>query len=141
MTWTFEQGRRLHPLHALLLGFPISLFSAAVVTDIAYLRTSEIQWSNFSAWLIVGGLVFGGLVGLWAIADLIRVWRRMGRGRAVAYVVALAGMWILALVNAFQHSRDGWSSVGAAGLALSILSGLLALIAGLIAYSGREGAA
>ncbi|MFN3537755.1 MAG: DUF2231 domain-containing protein, partial [Brevundimonas sp.] len=42
----------LHPLHAILLAFPIALFSFAVATDIAYLNTAEMQWSNFSAWSI-----------------------------------------------------------------------------------------
>jgi uncharacterized membrane protein len=124
---------RLHPLHAILLGFPIALFSAALATDITYLRTAQIQWSNFSAWLIAGALVFGGLVGVWAIVDVVLA--REGRGRALAYVAALALMWILGLINAFQHSRDAWSSVGTTGLVLSILSAVLALAAGWIAYS------
>jgi uncharacterized membrane protein len=44
----------LHPLHGLLLAFPVALFTFALLTDIAYLQTAEIQWSNFSSWLIVG---------------------------------------------------------------------------------------
>ncbi|EHN71864.1 hypothetical protein SMCF_8723, partial [Streptomyces coelicoflavus ZG0656] len=43
-----------NPLHAILLCFPIALFTSALISDIAYLRTAEMQWSNFSAWLIVG---------------------------------------------------------------------------------------
>lgn len=129
-------GPLLHPLHALLLGFPIALFAAALVTDIAYLRTAEIQWTNFSAWLIVGGLVTGGLVGLWAVIDLVLAWRSGAPGRRLVYVIALALMWVLGLVNAFQHSRDGWSSVGTTGLVLSILCTVLGLIAGWIAHTG-----
>lgn len=131
-----DRGRALHPLHAMLLGFPIALFTAALVTDIAYLRTAQIQWTNFSSWLIVGALVTGGLVGLWAIIELVLAWRRGGPGRGLFYVVALALMWILGLVNAFQHSRDAWSSVGTVGLVLSILCTLLAMVAGWIAFSG-----
>ena len=52
------------------------------------------------------------------------------------YLILLAAMWIIGLVNAFQHSQDGWSSVGTAGLLLSILSTLLALAAGWVGYSG-----
>lgn len=126
-----------HPLHAILLGFPISLFTATVATDITYLNTAEIQWSNFSAWLNVGGLVFGGIVGAWAVADLVLAFRRGAAGRTLAYVIALALAWIIGLLNAFKHSQDGWSSVGTFGLTLSILSALLALAAGWIAYSGR----
>ena len=45
---------------------------------------------------------------------------------------------MLGLVNAFKHSQDAWSSVGAFGLILSLLCTLLVMIAGWIAYSARE---
>lgn len=43
---------RLHPLHAILLAFPMALFSGALLSDITYLNSAEMQWSNFFAWLI-----------------------------------------------------------------------------------------
>jgi uncharacterized membrane protein len=131
----FQGGGRatLHPLHAMFLAFPLALFVSGLVTDIAYLNTAVIQWSNFSAWLIVGALVFGGLAGAWAIVTAIFP-RRMSRARALAFVTALAIMWLAGLINAFQHSHDGWPSVGALGLTLSIISSLFALIAAAIGY-------
>ena len=50
-------------------------------------------------------------------------------------VGVLAAMWVLGLVNIFKHSQDGWSSVETFGLILSILCALLALAAGVIAFS------
>ena len=124
-----------NPVHAILLGFPIALFSSALVTDIVYLRTAELQWTNFSAWLISGALVFGGLVLAWALISLLLNLRGPGRQRSLIYVCVLAIMWILGFVNALKHSQDGWSSVGVFGLVLSILCTLLALAAGFIAHS------
>lgn len=124
----------LTPIHAILLAFPIALFSGAVVSDIAYLNTAEMQWTNFAAWMITGGLVFGGLVLIWAIVEAILA-RRAGLVRAFVYPAVLAVMWIVALVNIFQHSRDAWSSVGALGLSLSLISALLALAAGWMLHS------
>lgn len=125
----------LHPLHAILLAFPIAFFSGALVSDITYLNSAQIQWSNFAAWLIAAALLFGGLVLVWAIAVAVRH-RRAGGRSPMLYPILLAAMWIIGLVNAFQHSQDGWSSVGTAGLLLSILSTLLALAAGWVGYSG-----
>lgn len=122
-------------IHAILLGFPIALFSSALVTDITYLRTEEIQWTNFSSWLIAGGLVFGGLVLAWALVSLVLGLRASDKGRRILYAVVLAAMFVFGLINAFQHSRDGWSSVGTFGLLLSIVTVVLALIAGVIAHS------
>lgn len=50
------------PLHALLLAGTVPLFLGAMISDIAYYNSYQIQWSNFAAWLIAGGLVFCGLV-------------------------------------------------------------------------------
>ncbi|HZV83970.1 MAG TPA: DUF2231 domain-containing protein [Brevundimonas sp.] len=124
-----------NPLHAILLAFPVALFSSALVTDIVYLRTAQVQWTNFSAWLICGALLFGGLVLLWALIGLVLNLRGPGRRRSLIYVSVLASMWVVGLVNAFKHSQDGWSSVGTLGLALSILCTVLALAAGFIAHS------
>ena len=127
--------RGLHTVHSLVLAFPIALFSAGLVADIAYLRTAEIQWTNFAAWLIVGALVFGGIAAAWALASLVIALRSPQRTRRLIYFGVLAAMWLVGLVNAFKHSQDGWSSVGALGVILSILCTVLALVAGVMAYT------
>ncbi len=127
----------LHPVHAILLAFPIALFSSGLASDIAYLKSGLVQWTNFSAWLIAGGCFFGGLVLAWAIVAAVFP-GRAARGRAMAYLVAVAVMFIAGLINSFQHSHDGWSSVGSLGLTLSIVSTLAALIAAAIGYSEQR---
>lgn len=133
--------RSLHPLQALLLAFPVALFTSALLADITYLNSAEIQWSNFAAWAITGALVVGAPVLLWAALSLFRRRRDPRRIRALAYFLLVLVMWIAGLINAFRHSQDAWSSVGAAGVTLSIVSTLTALIAGWIAYSGERNAA
>ncbi|HUD28069.1 MAG TPA: DUF2231 domain-containing protein [Novosphingobium sp.] len=123
----------LHPLHAMLLAFPVALFPGTLLADVTYLNSSEMQWSNFAAWLNAGALLFGAPALLWAVISAVR-----GPGRR-AYALLLAATWIAGLVNAFQHSRDGWSSVGTTGLALSILSTVLVLAAGWAGYSVPRG--
>ena len=131
-------GGLVRPLHRILLAFPISLFTFALFTDIAYLKTAEVQWTNFSAWLITGALVFGGIAGVFSIVDFVLGARRGWPRRSLIHLVALALAWVLGLVNAFKHSQDAWSSVGAFGLTLSVLCTLLVMVAGWIAYSARE---
>ncbi len=131
----------LHPLHALLLAWPVALFPAALITDVTYLNTAEAQWTNFSQWLITGALLFGGLALLWAIICSFREKRGSARGRSSLYAFLLAFAWFPGLLNAFQHSRDAWSSVGTGGLILSIISSVAALAAAWVAHRGyREGA-
>lgn len=125
----------LHPAHAILLGFPIALFTAALASDVTYLNSTQIQWSNFSAWLNAGGLFAGAFVVIWAAVLTVRA-HGASRSRAMIYLLLLLAMWIVGFVNAFQHSGDAWSSVGTVGLVLSLLSALLALAAGWVGYSG-----
>lgn len=124
-----RRGLPLHPAHAILLAFAIAMFPAALLADIAYLASAEMQWSTFAAWLITGGLFFGAPVLLWSALIAFR-WH----GPA-AYLLSLAIMWLVGLVNAFQHSRDGWSSVGTTGLILSIVSTLAVLAAAWIVHA------
>lgn len=131
-------GAVVRPLHRLLLAFPIALFTFALFTDITYLKTAEMQWTNFSAWAIAAALVFGGIAGVFSIMDLVLGLRNPGARLKAIHVGALALAWLLGLVNAFKHSQDAWSSVGAFGLTLSILCTLLALVAGWIAYAAPE---
>ncbi|GAW41870.1 hypothetical protein SH203_02281 [Brevundimonas sp. SH203] len=131
-------GAVIRPLHRVLLAFPVALFPFALFTDIAYLRTAEMQWSNFSAWSIALALVFGGAAGVFLIVDLVLSLRRGRSNWRIVHVVSLALAWVLGLVNAFKHSQDAWSSVGAFGLILSLLCTLLVLVAGWTAYAERE---
>ena len=126
--------RPLHPLHAVLLAFPFSLFLGALLSDLAYWNTFQIQWANFSSWLIAGGLVGGGFALLWALVDLIR-FRRAGSPRALIYFVLLLVMFVLGFVNALVHARDAWATMPES-LYLSAVTTLLALAAAWIGYSG-----
>ena len=123
-------------VRGLLLSFPVALFAGAVLTDVTYLRTAELQWTNFSAWLISAALVFGGLVTAWAFVEAVFGWRSRARLVRLGYLGLWVAAWVLGLVNAFKHSQDGWSSVGVFGLILSILCAVLSLIAGFLAFSG-----
>lgn len=136
MTLAYEPVERpAHPLHAILLSFPIALFTGAIAADLAYLGTAEIQWTNFASWLISGALVVGGFLLVWALIDWLTGLRRPASRRRLVYFLLVAAMWFVGLVNAFQHSRDAWSSVGVAGLTMSIVCAVLALVAGWIYFS------
>jgi uncharacterized membrane protein len=113
------------PLHATLLAGTVPLFLGALLSDIAYYQTYQIQWSNFAAWLIAGGLVFCGLAWLFALVNLLRADRKAGR--PTLYFLLLLITWGLGLVNAFEHAKDAWA-VMPSGLVLSAIVTLLACV-------------
>ena len=128
--------RPIHPLHAIFLAFPFPLFLGALLSDLAYWSSFHVQWINFSAWLIAGGLLVGVFALLWALIDILR--RAVRTARPMTYFVALLAMWVLGFVNALVHAKDAWATMPA-GLYLSIVVTLLALAAAWIGYSGSTG--
>ncbi len=128
--------RPLHPLHAILLAFVFPLSLGALVSDLAYSSSYHIQWSNFAAWLIFGGLLLTGLTLLWAGIDWVRH-RRDGTKRRLFYPLLLAPTFVLGVVNALVHAKDAYATMPD-GLILSLVVTLLALAASWIGYSGFQ---
>lgn len=124
--------RGLHPLHAFLLAGAVPLFLGAMLSDIAYASSYQIQWSNFASWLIAGGLVFGACALLWAIIDLFRT-DHLERFPLV-YAVLLLATWILGFINALVHAKDAWA-VMPTGLVLSVIVAVLAGAATWVGFS------
>jgi uncharacterized membrane protein len=123
----------LHPLQVFLLGGAACFLVSGLLSDWAYFSTHEIQWKNFASWLIMGGLVFGGVALLWALIDVIRA--DGDRSLRIIYVLLLLTAWILGFIDDLIHAKDAWASmpdalivsgivavlaIGAAGLGLSI---------------------
>jgi len=108
-----------------LVAFPIATFSLTVVTDLAYLQTSNLLWLHFSEWLLLAGLVVGILAAIYlAVICLVRR-SRPSRLHAMFGILAL----ILAALNSFIHSADGWTAVMPYGLATSIATVVAMLLA------------
>lgn len=114
-----------HPIHTMLVPFPLVCFTLALVTDIVYWQTSHLMWLEFSAWLLLAGIAFGvlaavfGAVDFFANSEIRRL--RPAWPHAIGNVIVL----ILAFVNNLVHAADGWTAVVPYGLILSVLTVLV----------------
>ncbi|WP_277979952.1 DUF2231 domain-containing protein [Sphingomonas phyllosphaerae] len=117
------------PIYPVLLPVPITLFVAALVTDLAYAGSAEMMWLDFSSWLLLAGLIAGGLAGALLLVELVRAGAAR-RGALGLHFTLLLSAWIVEVLNSFIHARDGWTAVVPTGLALSVVAVLLALAAG-----------
>lgn len=114
----------------MLTPFPTVCFIGALLTDIAYSQSAQMQWANFSAWLIAAGLVMGGFALLALLIDYFGDRQFRAQGIATAYLVLSIAVWVIELFNAFIHSRDVWTSVVPTGLTLSAIAVVLLLVSG-----------
>jgi uncharacterized membrane protein len=115
--------RLTEPVLTVLTISSAPLFLGGLLADIAYARTYQIQWLNFSAWLIAGAMVFTGLALAWALLTVVRSSFR-DRASLVTFLL-LAAMFLLGLLNSFMHARDAWGAMPG-GLALSWVVTILA---------------
>lgn len=91
--------KALHPLHAILLAFPLPLFLAALLSDLAYAASFHVQWANFAQWLIAGGSLMGGFALVAAVIE-VRLDAAAHNARSLAYVMALLAAWVIGVLNA-----------------------------------------
>jgi uncharacterized membrane protein len=92
-----------HPIHPMLIVFPLGLFIAAVMFDILYLSTNNTSWAIISFWNIAGGIIGGLLAAIFGFWDWLAI---PGNTRAksvgslhgfgnVVVIVLFAMSWLL----------------------------------------------
>jgi uncharacterized membrane protein len=123
-----------HPIHPMLVPVPIVCFIGALITDITYWVTAEIMWADFSAWLLVVGVIIGVLAAIAGFVDLMS--NRSIRALAPAWPHAIGNVVVLVLsfFNVLIHTRDAWTSVVPTGLILSIIVVLILPITGWLGW-------
>jgi uncharacterized membrane protein len=124
-----------HPIHPMLVPFPIACFVGTLITDLAYWQTAEMMWANFSAWLLTAGLLMGLLAAIAGLIDFLGNRLIRALWPAWAHLLGNALVLILSFFNALVHSRDAWTSVVPTGLILSAVVVLIILFTGWMGWS------
>ena len=111
-------------IYGLLNPIPFGCFVAALIFDIIYSKTAVMLWDKGAAWLIVFGLLFAVVPRL---VNLTQVWvtsrRTATRTDKLDFWLNLFAI-VVAIVNAFVHSRDAYAVVPT-GLWLSVCTVIL----------------
>jgi len=119
-----------HPIHVMLVPIPIACFAGALVADVTYAETADMQWANMSAWLLIAGIIFTVLAAIAGLIDFFGEARIRTLRAAWIHVVGNVVVLILSIFNELVHSRDAYTSVVPAGLALSAITVAILLVTG-----------
>jgi uncharacterized membrane protein len=133
-----------HPIHPMLIVFPIAFLVTVLATDIVYLNTDEPGWATASLWLVGAGVVTALVAALFGFTDFLGeeriryiadAWRHM-IGNLVAVTLA-AVSWILRVTQGAEEAVLPW------GLTLSVAVALVLVytgwLGGELVHRGRVG--
>jgi uncharacterized membrane protein len=119
-----------HPLHPMLIVFPLGLLATAVAFDIAALVSNDNGWFNISFWLMAAGILGGLLAALPGLVDWVAIPNNT-RAKAIGLWHGGGNVVVLALFAVSWFLRRGTAGVPSGGaLALSFIALVLALITG-----------
>lgn len=124
-----------HPIHPMLVSVPIVCFIGALLTDITYAVTAEMMWADFSAWLLVVGVIIGILAAIAGLIDFLGSRQIRALGAAWLHLIGNLIVLVLAFFNALVHTRDAWTSVVPIGLTLSIITVLILPVTGWLGWT------
>ena len=73
-----------HPIHPMLIPFPIAFFVGTFACDIAYWVTGNANWAMVTPWLLGAGIIMAALAALAGLTDVIGEERIRFASRRVA---------------------------------------------------------
>ena len=119
-----------HPIHPMLIPFPISFLVGALVTDLVYWSTDSSFWAQASFWLIAAGLATGLLAAIFGLTDFLTIKRVREHSAGWIHFLGNATVLVLALINLLLRWADPAAAIVPGGLVLSAIIGLILIVTG-----------
>lgn len=119
-----------HPIHQMLIVFPLGLLGTSLFFDIAHLATGNPVWGTISYWLIVAGILSGLVAAPFGLID----WLAIPPGTRAKRIGLLHGGGNVVVLLLFALSwwmrRDAPGAPEGLAVGLSAAAVLLALVTG-----------
>lgn len=124
-----------HPLHPLMIPYPVAFLTGALATDLAARGTNDPFWARASKWLLGAGVVSGLAAGAVGAIDYFTI--RRAREKNVGKIHAYGNPVAIALATANLLARRGKGDAAPSGTALGLTVATAALV-GLTGWAGSE---
>jgi uncharacterized membrane protein len=119
-----------HPIHQMLIVFPLGLLATALLFDVIQLVTGNGFWSELSYWMIAAGVVSGLVAAPFGLVDWMAIpWRT--RAKRIGAVHGGGNVVVLALYGISWLMRTGNPAAPETpALVMAFLGGGLAMVTG-----------
>src|SRR5687767_4006099 len=119
-----------HPIHQMLIVFPLGLLATALVFDVVQLVSGNGFWSELSYWMIAAGVISGLIAAPFGLIDWLAI-PSGTRAKRIGAVHGAGNVVVLALYGISELMRIGDPAAPEIpALALSFLGGGLAMVTG-----------
>ena len=110
-----------HPIHAMVVGYPIALYTSALVCDVLYVALQDAFWFQVAFWAIVFGLVTHLVAAATGLPDFLAVMRagqaqRDARRPAASHLVFGLGLIVVQGLNLTVRNGGHIPASGSIGL-------------------------
>lgn len=123
-----------HPIHPMLVMFPVVLLIAVLVFDIVFAATGNLYWTTFGLVALALGIVMALVAAIFGLIDYFGDRRVRALGAANRHLIANLGVVALAIANLLWRYTGGPEWILDLGIVLSAATVLL------LGYSGWQGA-
>jgi uncharacterized membrane protein len=119
-----------HPLHPMLIPFPIAFLVSALVTDILYLNQGRAGFAEASMWLLGAGVAMALLAAVFGFIDFFGERRIRDLRTAWLHMIGNLIAVTLAAANFLLRAQGGPDAIQPTGVSLSAIVVLLLLFNG-----------
>lgn len=125
-----------HPVHPMLVPFPIAFLVGALATDLAYWGTADAFWARGSLWLVGAGVATGAAAALVGLVDFLTIRRAREHAWGWIHFLGNATALLLSLVSwLLRVGSDPAAVILPWGLVLSLV---VAALLGITGWAGGE---
>jgi uncharacterized membrane protein len=119
-----------HPIHPMLVLFPVAFFVATFASDIVFWWTGQELWATAATWLLGAALVTAALAALAGLTDFIGDPRIRQINDAWQHAIGNVVAVLISLFNFYERYRYGSSVIVPLGLVLSLVVVCILLFTG-----------
>ena len=123
-----------HPLHPMLIPFPVAFLVAAFVTDLAFIGTGDGFWARASMWLIGAGIVMALLAALAGFTDFFGEPRIRALNDVWYHMIGNLTVVVIAIINLLlRYGMGAEAAIKPWGVILSVV------VVGILLFTGWKG--
>jgi uncharacterized membrane protein len=119
-----------HPVHPMIVPFPIAFLVGALFADIALLASADPFWARAGQWLLGAGLVMGAVAAVFGAIDFFSVERARSLAAGWMHFIGNAAALLLAGWNFATRVGDAPAAVAPGGIILSLATAFILVVTG-----------